>query len=161
MDTIISQEESTHININGLPILFNVLGGKLMGVSNKSLYECVSGFVARWGIKENTENRFELSKKPLEITTPDKQVHQCVFVCESMIEGDTCITTNVCQIEGIEALKNDYLDEFDADIGSAEIQELITDAIMSDSDCESWPEFGFSFVLNEKEAQPCQPLRIV
>lgn len=160
-DKTMSIEESTHIKINGLPILFNVISGKLVEVSLDAHFDSVNSFIERWSIKENTENRFSISKKTLNIITPDKLVHPCEFVCETMIEGDTGINTSICSIIGIKALKSDYLDEFDADIGRQEIEELITDAIMSDSDHETWEEFGFSFALNKTEGKSWPHLRIV
>lgn len=156
MNTPLSVNESTSINIDGQRVIFNVCNSKLIEINNQKFSELVQAFVTNWNIKENTENSFAISTEFIVITTADKKEHHCIFVAEKMQEADTCIETMTCHIEGIESIQEDYLEEFNADIGRVEIETLITDAILSDSTCETWPEYQLSFCILGGEDAPCQ-----
>lgn len=151
MNNVLLPEESTMINIDGVAIWFNVLKGQLIAITKDNFSDLVKSFITRWGIKENTENVFSVSKVLLLITTPDNKQHECIFVIESMKEADTLLETVICETQGIDALQDDYMNDFDADIGRNEIETLITEAIMSDSTCETWPDYNCSFVIFESE----------
>ncbi|MGK2231283.1 MAG: hypothetical protein ACI92O_000441 [Colwellia sp.] len=151
MDNVLLPHETTHIEIDGVAVGFNVLNGQLISITKESFSDMVSSFITRWDIKENTENAFSVVKYLLSITTPDDNCHECTFIIESMQEADTRIETVICELLGINALERDYLPKFGADIGREEIKALITEAILGDSSCETWVEYKFSFVIIERE----------